>query len=118
MRKTVFFIFALLLSATAHCQKFNPTEGSHVVYQVPQYVEPNWYEGANELCPKDQWMRITDEMRMVCLIMTRSLSWLKCLRLDNILLCCLRFGKPGVQWSPFKWDIPKIRTSPMLSTTV
>lgn len=68
MRKTVFFIFALLLSATAHCQKFNPTEGSHVVYQVPQYVEPNWYEGANELCPKDQWMRITDEMKNVPLV--------------------------------------------------
>lgn len=69
MKKTIIMFFALAISAMAYCQeKFNPTIGSEIVYKVPKYVEPTWGEGDYELCPKDQWLRITDEMRNVQLV--------------------------------------------------
>ncbi len=61
--------FALAISAMAYCQeKLNPTAGSEIVYKVPKYVEPTWGEGDYELCPKDQWLRTTDEMKGVQLV--------------------------------------------------
>ena len=68
MKKVAILISVLAFSTLAYCQGLDVTAGSHIVYQVPQYVEPNWYEGSNELCPKDQWLRITDEMKQVPLV--------------------------------------------------
>lgn len=68
MKKTAILFFVMTFSFMAFCQELDVTAGSHIVYQVPQYVEPDWYEGATELCPKDQWLRITDEMKQVPLV--------------------------------------------------
>lgn len=69
MKKTIIMFFALAISAMSYCQeKLNPTAGSEIVYKVPKYVEPTWGEGDYELCPKDQWLRIADEMRSVQLV--------------------------------------------------
>ena len=53
----------------ASCQeRINPTAGSEIVYKEPKFVEPKWGEEDYELCPKDQWLRITNKMKSVQLV--------------------------------------------------
>lgn len=61
-------LLALTFSGMAYCQQFNPMAGSDVVYSVPKYVEPSWLEQESELCKKDQWLLVPDDLRRSKLI--------------------------------------------------
>jgi len=46
MKKLTTTLFAMALCAMVFGQeRFNPTTGSEVAYDVPKYVEPSWNEG-------------------------------------------------------------------------
>lgn len=101
MKRTMTLFVALALSAVAYGQQnFNPTAGSDIVYQVPQYVDPNWYEGANELCPTDQWLRIPDDMKGIPLLENLADAYNALLVFHSVLSdfeCYEQFGKSTAQ---------------------